>query len=194
MRPVRPSVPLHRRGKEACALVEPVEPAEVLCIGVEYYPVGPRHLDADAVVGVALGGVEVEDENDTGPLEHDDLVALVLERDVGLWGVEPAVFGLSEVHGPVEIVQEMVSQKVIVGEIELPPSVPEGVLVAFAGEVEPLGVAELVAFEVEVALAAEPLREEANHLVKRHSAVNDGSQWCQYGHVGVHLRIAEMHH
>ena len=40
-----------------------------------------RLVDADLVVGVAAAGVEVEDKQQAGvtPLEHDHLVALVLQ-------------------------------------------------------------------------------------------------------------------
>lgn len=42
------------------------------------------HLGGHAIVLVAGGWMEVEDENDMGPLEDDDLVPLVLLTDKSL--------------------------------------------------------------------------------------------------------------
>lgn len=56
------------------------------------------------------------------------------------------------------------------------------------GEVDPVGVAELVAHEGEPALAAQREREGADDLVQRHAARNAGRLWLQRRHPRVHLR------
>ena len=46
-------------------------------------------LDPDLVVGVALGGVEVEDKDQhAGPVKHHHLVVIVLQADVVLQHTE----------------------------------------------------------------------------------------------------------
>jgi hypothetical protein len=43
-------------------------------------------LDADSVIRERIRGVEVECEQKTTTFKDDDLVILILERDVSLWG------------------------------------------------------------------------------------------------------------
>lgn len=138
--------------------------------------------------------MEIEDPKEPCALEDQDLVALVLQADVGLRGVEPAVLVLGKLHGAVELVEELVPQQVVLGEVELAASVPEGVVVAGPREVEPFGVAELVALEVQVALAAEGVGDEPDHLVQGHAALDDGGELREGGHVRVHFLVAQPHH
>lgn len=187
-------VPREVGSEEASLGIETVEATVILGIRVENDAVGARLLDADAVIGVAVGVVEVEDEDQAGALKDDDLVTLVLERDVGLRGVQPAVLVLAQVHRPVKVVEELVTQKTIFRKVELTPGVPERVLVALTGEVKPLRVAELIALEVEVTLTSQGVGKETDQLVQGHAAVNDRGQRREDRHVGVQLGIAEMHH
>ena len=46
------------------------------------------------------------------------------------------------------------------------------IAVAFSWEVDPLGVAKLVAHEVEVGFTAQGHGDEANHLVKSHASAD----------------------
>jgi hypothetical protein len=88
--------------------------------------------------------VEVEDEEQASSLEHDNLVALMLQADVCLRGAEPLVLLVEVLHGGIKLVQHFVTQEVVVDEVELPPGVVERVVVSSTGEVEPFGVTELV--------------------------------------------------
>ena len=187
-------VPREIRGEEASLGIETVEATVLLGIRVENDAVGARLLNTDAVVGEAVGVVEVEDEDQAGALKDNDLVALVLERDVGLRGVQPAVLVLAQVHRPVKVVEELVTQEVIFRKVELASGVPERVLVALTGEVKPLGVAELVALKVEVTLTSQSVGKETDHLVQGHTAVNDWGKRRKGRHVGVQLGVAKMHH
>lgn len=159
MGPVLPAVPLHGRGEEAHGGLDAAEAADLLGVGVEHDLVGAGGLDADAVVREALRGVEVEDEDAAAALEHDDLVALVLEADVRLRRVQPPVVLLRQVHLAVELVEVLVPQEAVVREVQLAPRVPERVLVSLAREVEPFRMAKFVALEVEVAFAPEAVGE-----------------------------------
>ncbi|KAI7092158.1 1,4-alpha-glucan-branching [Hortaea werneckii] len=161
---ILPAIPLEIRGKEPTRF--------------PHDAISPRLLDADAVIGKGAGRVEVEDPEQARALEDDDFVPFVFEGDVGLRGVQPAVLGLGVLHGGVEVV-------------ELAAGVVEGVVVALAREVEPFRVAELVAFEVQVGFAPEPVRDQPDHLVQRHAAFDDGGEFREGGHVRVHLGVAE---
>lgn len=188
---ILPVIPREIGGEEALVVLNPAEAAELRRVGVEDDAVSARLLDADAVVGEAAAGVEVEDPEQARALEGDDLVAVVLERDVRLRAVQPAVLLLRPLHLAVELVQELVPQQVVVGEVELASRVVEGVVVAGAWEVEPFRVSELVAEEVEVAFAAEAVGDQTDHLVQGHTALDDGGECAEGGHVGVHFGIAQ---
>ena len=133
--------------------------AKVLAVGAEDDSVGALLLDADAVVGEAVLGVEVEDPEKAGALEDDDFVALVLQADVGLRRVQPAVLLFGPLHLAVEFVEESVAQEVVIDEVELAPCIVEAVVVARTWEVQPFRMAEFVAFKVEVALPSETVRD-----------------------------------
>lgn len=79
MCPVLPPIPFHRSREEPCALVDPIETADCLRVGVKHHPVCSRHLNTYTVIGEALSRVEVKDEYETSPFEHNHLVGLVLE-------------------------------------------------------------------------------------------------------------------
>lgn len=140
--------------------VNVVEPSEPLLVGGEHDAVRASDVHTNPIVAERVGGVEVEHEDKARALVRDDLVALVLERDPRLWRREPAVLVLEVMHRLVELVQVPVPQHGVVHNVPLAPSVVEGVAVALAGEVEPLRVTELVAFEIEVAFAAERVDKE----------------------------------
>ena len=177
--PVLSPVPFHRCREEPCALINAIEPADFLRVSVEYHSVCTGHLDADAVVREALSGVEVEDEHQTAALKDNDLVGLVLERNEGLRGRQPSVLGLTLVHQPVEVVEKLIAKEVVVCEVKLTASVPEGVVVALTRKVKPLRVAELVALEVEVTLASKAVSEQADHLVQGHATIDHRGEWAQ---------------
>ena len=71
--------------------------------------------------------------------------------------------------------------------------VPAGIVVTKAislpGEVQPFGVAKLIANEGEVRLSSQPQRCQPYQLVQSHASVNDGRPWRHGGHVGVHLGV-----
>ncbi|KAI3492991.1 hypothetical protein L1887_42366 [Cichorium endivia] len=188
---VSTTVPLHVGSKPFCVVVDPSMATELLCIGVEQHLVLSWHIHADPVVGVGVVGVPVEHEQKAGTLECHDAVRLVLERDVRLRARKPLVLALGIVHGGVECVQVLVPEQAVVNEVELATRVVERVAVALAREVEPLGVTELVADKVEVALAAERMCDETDHLVVRQAAVDDGGALGEVRHIGVHLLVHE---
>lgn len=66
------------------ALVKSVVSTKLLVVARENDRVIAGFLDADAVVGEGVCGVEVEDEEETSALENNHFVNFVLERDVCL--------------------------------------------------------------------------------------------------------------
>lgn len=188
---VLPVVPRKGRSEKARILGDVAVAAESLAVGAEHNAIRAFLLDADAVIGEAVGGVEVEYPEQASALKHNDLVAFVLETDVCLRGVQPPVLLLCPLHFAVEFVEEPVAQEVVVNEVELAPRVVEAVAVAFAREVEPFGVPEFITLEIQITFASETVRDEADHLVQGETAVDDGGQLGQDGHVGVHLCVTE---
>jgi len=69
--------------------------------------------------------MEVEDEEQPSPFEDDDLIALVFEGDPRLGRIKPAILYFEMLHGSVKVVQVFVSQKIIVDNVPLSPSVVE---------------------------------------------------------------------
>jgi hypothetical protein len=65
-------------------MVHSFMPAKLHIVTAEYDGVVARDLDADAVIRVGFGRVEVEYEEDACAFEDDDFVGLVLERNVCL--------------------------------------------------------------------------------------------------------------
>ena len=91
-------------------------------------------------------------------------------------------------HVVVETPEELVLQFLAVNQIPLAARVFIRPAVAFAREVNPFRMAELVAHEVEVAAVDGGERHQAYHLVQRHSALH-----CEvvvsYHHVPIHVGI-----
>lgn len=184
-------VPGEIGGEEAGALVNATQTAERWAVGVQDNAVSTSLLNTNTVVCEAVRRVEVEDPEKTGTLEDNDLVALILEGDVGLVRVQPAILLLGPLHLAVKVVQEVVAEDLVIDKVELAASVVEAVAVALTREVKPFGVSKLVSFEVEVSLTSKTVCDQTDHLVQSHTALNDGGELAQSRHVCVHLGITE---
>lgn len=196
------TIPFHVGGEVFTRVVYTAVTTESLVIGVEDDVVLARLVDTHAVISERVGWVDwellaaakndvnvskltVEDKQQTGPLENNHLISLVLERNISLAvsrkpasitnlrGAQPTVLALQVVHGAVKLVKELVAEEVVINEVELATSMGERVAVALTREVHPpvssdslyvihlLGMAELVALEVEVGLAAKSMCNES---------------------------------
>lgn len=158
-------VPWQISGEESGVLRNAVQTTKGRAVSVDDDAVSTSLLDTDPVIGEAVAWVEVEDPEQAGALKHNDLVLLILEGDVGLWAMEPAIFLFCPLHLAVEIVQEAVPQEVVVWQIKLTTGIVEAVAVALAREIEPLWMAEFVALKVEITLTTESMGDQPNHLV-----------------------------
>ena len=78
--------------EEARLLKVTTEATELLVIGVKHDSVGSGLLNAHSVVCEAVCRMEVKDPEEACTFKDKDLVTLVLQADVCLWGMEPAVF------------------------------------------------------------------------------------------------------
>lgn len=97
-------VPGEIGGEEAGALVNATQTAERRAVGVQDNAVSTSLLNTNTVVCEAVRRVEVEDPEKTGTLEDNDLVALILEGDVSLVRVQPAILLLGPLHLAVKVV------------------------------------------------------------------------------------------
>lgn len=88
--------------------------------------------------------MEVKDEQQSRALKHDDLITLMLKADVSLRRCEPAILLLKVLHSSIKVIQESVTQKVVINQVELTSRVMERVVVSSTRKVEPLRVTKLV--------------------------------------------------
>jgi len=190
---ILPPIPLKRRREKPRPLRIPPKAAKRHVIGIKHNLICAALLHADAVICEALRGVKVEDPQQSRALKDNDFILFVPQAYIRLLGVQPAVLFLGPLHLGVKLVQESVAQHVIVGEVELAPGVPEAIVVAFAREVEPFRVTEFVAFEVEVAFAAEAMGDEADQFVQGEATFDYWGEFGEDGHVRVELFVAKPH-
>ena len=137
--------------------------------------------------------MEVEQEDAAAALEGEQLIALVLAQAVGHAGAHHVVVLDQLNHGLVEVAQQLVAQEAVVREAPLAAGILEAPAVALAREVDPLRMAELVAHEVEVALAARADGHQADHLVQRDGTVHD-HVLARAVHAGVHFLVRQAEH
>lgn len=155
MQKVPAPIPLHIRSKKPRSLINPPEPSERLLIRVKNNTIRTGPVNANAVIRKATCGMKIEDEKQTRALKNDDLVCFVLETDIRLRRMEPTMPLFGHLHRTIKLIQKLIPQQMILGEVELAPRVPEGIIVSGAREIEPFRVSEFVAREVEVGFAAE---------------------------------------
>lgn len=125
LHPVLPVVPLQRCGEENTVSLDVIKAAKTFLVAGQHDTIFARLLNANAVVRERVGRVEVEDKHQTCPLEDDNLVYFVLERDVCRRGGEPAVLALQVIHSLVEIVEVSVAEERVVYNIPLPACIVE---------------------------------------------------------------------
>mmetsp|Transcript_24606 Transcript_24606/g.76616 ORF Transcript_24606/g.76616 Transcript_24606/m.76616 type:complete len:642 (+) Transcript_24606:455-2380(+) len=175
------------------AVLQPLVPTEAALICVEDSAHGliPEH--AYLVVRVAVRRVQVEDKEEVAALECDDLVAVILERDVLVLRGEPAEAVLAGLHQLIEGLEELVAEVVRIGQVPAAPAVLVAAAILRPREVNPLRVPELVAHEVQIPLAAEAQHQQPDHLVHGEAPVDaeGGLRTLDEAHAGVHLCVHE---
>lgn len=79
-------------------------------VGVKHNFVLARSLHTNSVIRITVGPVEIKDEEQACPFKDNNLVRLVLERDVRLRCREPLVLAFRVVHASIEVVQVSISE------------------------------------------------------------------------------------
>jgi hypothetical protein len=161
LREVLAVVPLERGRLVHDGGIDILETTVFFVVRREHDLVRAGYFDAHTIVGEGLGRMEVEDEQETRTLEHDQLVDLVLERDVSLWRGEPSMLFLQLVHVRIERGQVLIPQQFVVDHRPLAARMLERITIALAREVEPLWVTGFIALEVEISLSTEGVYKQA---------------------------------
>eukprot|EP00951_Prasinocladus_malaysianus_P021839 scaffold181505_cov33-Prasinocladus_malaysianus.AAC.1 len=133
--------------------------------------------------------MEVEDKDKLIALADNDLALVVLLADAQVWGADEAKPVVQLMHGLVPLVELVVQQVRPVHQAPLAPAVLVAPVVAVSREVDPLGVAKLVAHEVQPAVPAERHRQQPCHLVEGDASSDDRRLLLQGAHVVIHLGV-----
>ena len=162
------------------------EAAILFIIGAENNGVfaGLMHGDQNVVQRVAE--VEVEHEHQTVAVKCTGLLGALHQQHVGHALIEHVVLLGQGNHILVKLVQPLIFQGAVVLQAPLTAAVVEAPAVAFSGEVDPFGMTEFVAHEVQIAFTAAGQGEQADDLVQSNSTV-DGGIVAVLVHVGVHI-------
>ena len=142
---------VHARDECRTQLMADVVKAAVAAVvgGEKHLMVAPR-AHRDNIVHMAAHGVEVEDENEAAALKGDHMIVLPQELEVGRTIAQDVVFAESLDHVVVKEIELAVFQVAVFRQAPLAAAVFVIPAVALAREVDPLGVAEFVAHEVQV--------------------------------------------
>ena len=169
------------------------ETAEFLIIRGEEYLVIAAGAHGDDIVHVRVLRVKVEDKDQTAALIGQHMV--VLAEQLQLRGPFAEKAGIPDCvdHAPVEGIQLAVLEIAVFHQTPLAAAVLVAPAVALAGEIDPLGMAELVAHEVEVGGAAGGGGEQTQHLMQSHGAVDDLGMTNPV-HVGIHAGAGQTEH
>ena len=162
---ILPPVPLKRCGEEASIFGVASESAVGRVVRIQDDLICPGLLDTDTIVREALARMEIEYPQQACPFEDDDFVLFVLETHMRLRRMQPAILLLCPLHFRVEVVQELVSEIAVFGQIQLTTCVPKAIVVSFPREIQPFWVSEFVALKIKVSLTAQRMSDQPNHLV-----------------------------
>lgn len=105
-------------------------------------------LGSDAVVFVRLRNVEVEDKEQRSLFKDDHFVFFMRQGHKLVRRLQDSKSRFQSIHGSVKFVQLFESKLVVVKQVPLASAIVVAVVVAFAREVDPLGMAKFVAHEV----------------------------------------------
>lgn len=86
---------------------------------------------------------------------------------------QPSVLLFGGVHGTIEFIQKLVLQQIIVHQVPLAPRVMIRIIITLPWEVQPFRMAKFVAHEVQIGLAAQRMRNQADHFVQGNATIDD---------------------
>ena len=132
--------------------LKPAVAAEFRCIAVEDEPVLPGQ-QINRMRSEGSMGMKTEEEDQPCPLETEKQIFLVFQDQLRSRGIKQAMLGSKAHHGLVELRKEAVTKVSVVPEVPLAACIMVRPVVPFTGEIDPFGVTEFVAHEVQVAIA-----------------------------------------
>ena len=163
--------------------------AEVRVVGVEDVLVGSL-FDHESIACVAVAWAEVEEEVEVSATEGEDLVAVVVPYLHDILLLEAAVLLEHLEHGCVEVAEIVEAELFVIDEVPLAACILVAPSVAFAWEVYPFGMSELIAHEVEVTAVDGAKCDEAYHLVEGDASIDVGVL-VSFLEVPVHVAVDE---
>ena len=119
----------------------------------------------ELIIVERAGRVKVEGEDETGPFKNQNLVIVVLPQLAHVGCDQQVTASGQGDHFAIKGGQEAVLQVGVVEQMPLAAGKMIGPVVALARKVDPLGMAELVAHEIQVAVAGGGQGDQADHFV-----------------------------
>ena len=170
--------------KETLLLFDAALAAETTGVAVQVHVV-ITGAHGHGMVHPGLGGMKVEDIDHGSPFKGEPFFYArnPQEPDGGL-AKKTAILNKGR-HGPVKACQKWVFQVRVVHQAPLPPGIMTGPVIAVAGKIDPLRVAELIAHKVKIPAACRCKGDEADHLVEGHGPL-DERIGVVFSHVIVH--------
>lgn len=139
--------------------------SEVQVIGGENHFYFFTIFHVHVVVFVTARMVEVEHEQQVPLLVNQNLVPVVFRSDVLIRRLQNVVLHVQSDHLLLKVVQKMVPQSRVLGQIPSSSAMLIGPPVALPGKVDPLRMPELVPHEGQVPLSAQAEGDQPYHFV-----------------------------
>ena len=137
--------------------------------------------------------MEVKDKQQISSFKYYQLIFIVNECYILMLTVQPVECIFELIKGCIKFLQVLIFKIRVVAEVPLSAAVVEAEGVALPREVDPLGVSELVAHEVQVRISAQTDRQQPDHLVQRDAPVDDVVLGTEVAHVEVDFLAEEPH-
>ena len=136
-------------GKVGYAIIIEAHTAELHIICVEDILVSAL-AHHEAIVSIRACGAEVEEEEQVAAFVGQYLVTIVVPDFAHLETLDGTLFLQSLEHGGIKVAQIVIAKLLVVHQIPLTTGILLAPSVTFAGEVNPFGMSELIAHEVEI--------------------------------------------
>ena len=144
----------------------------------------------ETVIGERAGRRKVEDEDQRPARVGQHLIPIIVPDFLHGDGFDGRHAREHAQHGLIEIAEPMIAERLVVDEMPLAARVFITPAVALAREINPLGVAEFVAHEIQIAAIHRRGRGETDHLVQG-DAARDRTTLVPLAEMPVHIGIDE---
>ena len=168
-------------------VVDVAEAAELGIVARQYHLIFSCRSEKSVVL-IALKGCPVEHKYQVAAHEGKHLVGILVPELHHRERLKVVHVAHQLDHGIVKRVKLAIAQLLAVDEIPLATRVLVAPAIAFSREVNPLGMSELIAHEVEVSAVDSGESDKAYHLVHGYATVDSGIV-IAFHHVPVHLVV-----